>query len=909
MTRKIAYLFILVAFVFSSLSFVSAAWNVTLNPGLGIYYDMNSTRELIFGKTNLTANEGSAVYNVTDCLIGLCAQTWEGNNQKIPGNDFLNYTLTNYTINFWVRAIDNGTSGTPYFYGSPMNGVNQLGFDSPTQIFAGSSWDGTNGNLPVSTVGNGNWFMMTITRQPFNSTNQNVSIYVNGTIRRSGVMGNQSIMLSTGNPDTWLGNIFNTIFDWHGQFDEFGFWNRTLSQGEINQLYNGGSGITFAPGSPLLNLEVALDNPPNGFTTNLSTINLSSSFTSPINLNFTNATSYVYKSGVLFDLQNKNISGTPVNSTMFTITGLTIGSYVWNTQICASNSTVVNCTFASSNFTFIVSSVVQSNIFNSTTLETSIESFRTNFTIPNTTSVSNSNLFYNGTYYSASFSGSGDSYITNTTLNIPIGPGLKLWRFVVNFTDGSQSNFSLANQSVYLLNMSICGPAPQNSRFINFTFKDENTMAILNGSTDLVTIIYSAGSTTINKTLLFTNTTQQNSFAYCVNPSNATIRASVNYQYSATNYPQRTWNSDYTLTNNTFNETLYLLSTSEGLYVTFQTINSLGSVVSGVSVQAQRDISGTPIIIAQGVTDSSGAVTFWLNPNFPHTISFTSDSCTATSFTITPTQSIYTTTLNCQGATSYDTSQVSGILFQKTPASGPIANGSNLFTYSVFRTTTNISIVGARFELYYANGSLISSNTSLVSSGLSFCSVSQCNVSLGFNVSLGDDLKGKYFVDIGNGYVLLEGDAHWITIKPSPTRTTNLKFLLSDLRSIFSDWTSPTCSYSDDGLQGTNCTVEQADLQNKLEYSRIVFIFLALAIVFAVLGKATGYDSSNPGIFIYVLGGIIIIGSLIGGVGGEGLFYYSNLTPFVFINNYILAFTMVMVMAGYWASVSRRSLG
>ncbi|MFI5405058.1 MAG: LamG-like jellyroll fold domain-containing protein [Nitrososphaerales archaeon] len=903
--KRAAYLFVLVALIFTSMSFVSAAWNSTLNNGLGIYYDMNSTRELVYGKTNLTANEGSAVYNVTNCLIGLCAQTWENNTQKIPANDFLNYTLTNYTINFWVRGIDNGASGTPYFYGSPMNGINQLGWDSPTQIFAGASWDGTNGNLPISTVGTGNWFMMTVTRRPFNETNQNVSIYINGTIRRSGLLGNQSIMLSTGNPETWLGNIFNGIFDWHGQFDEFGFWNRTLGPSEITQLYNAGAGITLQ--SAQSNFDSILVDPPSGYTTNSSIINLTANFIAPLNINFTNATSYVYREGVLFDSQNRTITGGPTNTTKFIVTGLTIGNYVWNVRICASNLTFSNCTFALTNLTFTVAPSIESSSFNLTTLETAIESFRTNFTTPNTTSISSSNLFYNGTLYSSSFSGSGNSYVTNTSISIPIGPGIKAWRFVINYSDGTQSNFSLANQTVYLLNMTICGPAPQTSKFINFTFQDEATLTAINGSTDLATIVYSAGSTTINKTLLFTNTTQQKSFAYCVNPSNATVLASINYQYSATDYPQRTWTSDYILTNNTFNETLYLLNSADGIYVTFQTVNALGSIVEGVTVQAEREISGTPIIIAQGVTDSSGAVTFWLNPNFPHTITFTSATCSPTQFTITPTQTTYTTTLNCQGATTYDTSPIPGIIFQKSPASGIIVNGSTTFAYSVFRTTTNVSIVKAKFELFYSNGTFIADNETLVSSGLSFCGASQCNLTLVYNVRPGDDLKGKYYVDIGDGYVLLEGDAHWVQIRPNPDRTTGLKYALRDLRSIFSDWTSPTCSYSNDGLEGTNCSIDQLDLQNKLEYSRIVFLFLAMAIVFAVLGKFTGYDGANPGIFIYALGGLVVIGSLIGGLSGEGLFFYSNLTPFHFLNNYILAFTMMMVMGGYWSMLSRRT--
>jgi hypothetical protein len=38
---------------------------------------------------------------------------------------------------------------------------------------------------------------------------------------------------------------------------------------------------------------------------------------------------------------------------------------------------------------------------------------------------------------------------------------------------------------------------------------------------------------------------------------------------------------------------------------------------------------------------------------------------------------------------------------------------------------------------------------------------------------------------------------------------------------------------------------------------------------------------------------------MIGGIGGQGLFYFNGLTQWVFVNNYILASVFVMFTVGY----------
>jgi hypothetical protein len=213
----------------------SIYFSENLKKGLVGYYNFDSGSNLVNNSNNILPNEGNPVYNYTDCLIGKCGQTWEDNNFKILSNPTMNYRA-NYTFNFWVRGIDNGRSGYPYFLGSPTNGNNQLGWDNPTNIYATASWTGVGGNIAGSSVTHKKWFMITLMG---NTTGY--YIFVNGTMLRWGWS------TSSSQEDIYIGNIFNKIYDWHGQFDEMGYWKRGLSQSEITDLFNAGNGMTYLP--------------------------------------------------------------------------------------------------------------------------------------------------------------------------------------------------------------------------------------------------------------------------------------------------------------------------------------------------------------------------------------------------------------------------------------------------------------------------------------------------------------------------------------------------------------------------------------------------------------------------------------------------------------------------------------
>ena len=65
-------------------------------------------------------------------------------------------------------------------------------------------------------------------------------------------------------------------------------------------------------------------------------------------------------------------------------------------------------------------------------------------------------------------------------------------------------------------------------------------------------------------------------------------------------------------------------------------------------------------------------------------------------------------------------------------------------------------------------------------------------------------------------------------------------------------------------------------------------------------------DTQNPGAFMFILTVVILSGSLVGGLSGQGFFYYNNLSSVEFINNYILAFFCLIITISYLIQTNTR---
>lgn len=154
-----------------------------------------------------------------------------------------------------------------------------------------------------------------------------------------------------------------------GVIDEIGIWNRTLTNQEVTDLYNGGAGLSY----PNENYQVVLTSPANNSIFQTNTISLIG--------NITNNSLQVSNVSLLINgtINQTNTSGVP-GSYNFTIT-LPDGSYNWSIISYANNSQRYNATNGTFNFSIDL-----------------VEPTVTLITPPNATETINSSISFSGRY-------------------------------------------------------------------------------------------------------------------------------------------------------------------------------------------------------------------------------------------------------------------------------------------------------------------------------------------------------------------------------------------------------------------------------------------------------------------------------------------------------------------------------
>lgn len=348
-------------------------------------------------------------------------------------------------------------------------------------------------------------------------------------------------------------------------------------------------------------------------------------------------------------------------------------------------------------------------LFNSTSYQTKTELFIINITANN--SLSDVKLMYNGTEYSTTQS--GKNYSTN--LDIPlanVGNNSIRWKFTYA---GSTIYSNYYYQNISETRFTICNTT-YTTMYLNVSFKDEEDLSSINATIPTSNFVYYLGNGLVNKTYTFSNTTENYYYDFCASPSDLTFYIDPYIQYKqGTDYPQRVYDAGLgTYTNQTTNLTLYLLNVVDGIYVTFQVINVAEQPISGISVNATREISGEDVLVADGTTDASGSVTFWLNPDFQHIITFSGEGYDTTTYTITPTQTTYTITLG--ETTTTTASYVRGITELVKPIDDFLdENESYIFNYTINSTYWDLTEYG--FSLYWENTTLITSTSGTTSTG------------------------------------------------------------------------------------------------------------------------------------------------------------------------------------------------
>lgn len=708
-----------------------------------------------------------------------------------------------------------------------------------------SSWAGTQAITGLSTTNN--WTLLDGSARIINGTEYfivfNLTSYTSGATR----FGE-----TTGTPRVYFANA--------STFNETATW--ATASGDVASM-----NVRFwsNPNSdPYVTLRTPADN------ANLNGTNvLFNASALPINGNITNMTIYLWNSsGQTINQTTSSIAETSTNSTSWTINNIALGQYQWNVRACALNLTSTICSFAGSNFTFTVGAIVNNTVYNSSTYETSLERFTSNITIPSGSTLSSATLYYNGTSYSATTNSLGSNvYQVTRSIDVPASAGTKNWFWSFIFSNGFQQNTTSTSQTVTAINLTICGGSPQNVPYINFTFKDESTNTAMGASIDTSSWTYYLGTGAVNKTYSYSNSNSLNSFAFCFSPASSAVNVDLSLRYSNTSYPQRAYSFDSTsLTNTTTNQVLYLLSTDDGIYSSFQTVTSASSPISSVLVTIERDIGGTFVVLGQQLSGSDGLVTFWVNPNYVHRITATKTGYTTSQVSITPSQSLYSIIMDAGTSGATFNGSLEGMKWLIFPSGGLVGNQNNVFGINLSASLNNLDGSFCKMELVRSDTDAVLTSTTGGSSG-------GCNLSITYNIPSDIRIFGKFYVDTtdSSGFILIDGDARWFEIETNVSSWRTVKSFFEELKNL------PEF--------GENI---------RQEYSRVVFFFVILAIILGVFSYFTGYESLYPGAFIIFVFFIVLLASQAG-------YFTADLGPnmYTWVEKYWAAILSFFLTAGY----------
>jgi len=420
------------------------------------------------------------------------------------------------------------------------------------------------------------------------------------------------------------------------------------------------------------------------------------------------------------------------NSTNFTLesdnTNMTIYS---NDSFGNENSTFINWTY-----TYLENN----RTYNTTSYETAGETFSIN--VEGASSVT---LLYNGTSYTTTKSGNDFT----RTLQMPIG---KLGNHKIIFSlDETQSSYT-SYQNVLEVMFTLCN-SNYTTKFLNISFKDETNSSALTASIPTSTFNYYLGDGTVYKTYTYINNTENTNYEFCASPNRA-LYVDELIQYKSSGYPQRIYDqSAISLSNTITNTILYLLSSIDGIYVTFQVYSGQSAALEGVEVTSTRIIDGSTSIVAQGTTDAAGSVTFWLSPDFSHINTFVLTGYETTILSIFPTQSLYTVTMG-GGTASTIIDNAEGVTTTTSPSTTFLdANTFYTFNYTISSSTLTLSEYG--MNLTYDNGTVISLQTGSISTG--------GTLDFSFNTSNNTKLQMSYYY-ITNS-TKINGSTYWLIIE------------------------------------------------------------------------------------------------------------------------------------------------
>ena len=384
----------------------------------------------------------------------------------------------------------------------------------------------------------------------------NVSLLINGVINQTNTSGISGIY-----------NFNKTLADGNYNWTVIAFGNNSVQ-------YNASNG-TLVFTIDLTEINVTLNSPANDFITkDLSNIFNASATGNSYDLD--NATLYVwFSNGTLYlNTTNTSISGTGTSE--FTINGTLDGftNYLWNYYVCGTTILQGYCTFATNNFTLVLSPFSENSVsYTNNVLETSRQAFIINVSANPLVSAVTGKLWYNGSSHTATITNpSSGIYISTDSIDIPLqNSGYSLnksffWQFDVTLTDGTptQQNTSENKQVVNRTYFELCN-ATYPTPLINFTTKSaENPFPTVNATFKAGWDWFVGGGSVVRSSSYEDLTENKGRFDFCTSNYTTSFNMTSIINYDALLYSSNFYYlKNATLSNDTQNISLYLLNDSK----------------------------------------------------------------------------------------------------------------------------------------------------------------------------------------------------------------------------------------------------------------------------------------------------------------------------------------------------------
>lgn len=423
-------------------------------------------------------------------------------------------------------------------------------------------------------------------------------------------------------------------------------------------------------------------------------LEFNATLSSVVTKNFTNATLFMWRSNsTLFNNSVSNsVTGNTTNTTLLNFSSFEVGAFIWNVFGCLDDNT---CQFAENNRTFNYGITDIKQNHSAPVYETDLGIFNVTFNV-SAGAIPSGFLNWNGTRTAGTATDLGSNmWRLVESFDFPLGIGVKNVFWELTVTSGSDTfntNTTKLTQVLNATNFTICGAAPQDVPFINFTYRNETvaqefvTAFIPSSSWE-----YWLGSGTVKKPLTFSNSTEVLSHAFCLSPSTKTLSTNYTINYNNDESQQRRFvrAATQSLTSVVTSQVLYLLPTNLAIFQQFNVVGVSSDPLAGVLGTMTRSLGGSIITVASDSSDSSGFLGIWLNPDVAYGATFSRSGLPDNVFTITPSNQIRTVVMGVQQAVANGT-QLTNTTYTILPANSSLVNNT-LYTFE-FNVTSSRTI-------------------------------------------------------------------------------------------------------------------------------------------------------------------------------------------------------------------------